>query len=435
MELCMSQRERDRLKVVEQLKKGCLKQQEVAALLGLTTRQVRRILRRYEKEGDKGLVHRLRNRTSNRKIPDRLRRQVLGRIKKRYGDFGPTLVSEYLDREEGIGLSRETLRRWMSEEGLWRPRRARVRHRQWRQRKACFGELVQLDSSIHDWFEGRGEAAVLVAMIDDATSRLFARFFPSDTTTSNMQALRMYLRRYGRPVAIYADKASHFHTTRSADLEEKLQGRAPETQIGRALRELGIRYIRAHSPQAKGRVERCFGTAQDRLIKGMRLEGISRIAEANRYLEGKFLREWTRRWSVKPARAVDVHRRIAGFDLKAILSVQESRVVANDYTVRYERGIYQIERAAVRRGLRGSKVVVEKRLDGGLRLRWRGKYLRYRRVTEEDGKKQCRKAPTPVGLRPPSVGACAKSRIPAPDHPWRKRTILSCRKPDISTLR
>ncbi len=148
----MSQRERDRLKVVEQLKKGCLKQQEVAALLGLTTRQVRRILRRYEKEGDKGLVHRLRNRTSNRKILDRLRRQMLGRIKKRYGDFGPTLVSEYLAREEGIGLSRETLRRWMSEEGLWRPRRARVRHRQWRQRKPCFGELVQLDSSIHDWF-------------------------------------------------------------------------------------------------------------------------------------------------------------------------------------------------------------------------------------------------------------------------------------------
>jgi len=236
-------------------------------------------------------------------------------------------------------------------------------------------------------------------------------------------------------VAIYADKASHFMTTRRADLEECLRGREAETQIARALRELGIRYIAAHSPQAKGRVERSFGTAQDRLVKGMRLEGISRVEEGNRYLVEKFLPLWNRRFTVKPASEANVHRPLLGYDLNAILNVQTTRTVANDYTLRHEGKLYQIDPREITVGLRGSKVVMEERLEGALKIRWRGRYLRYRAIERKEVMRESMpRAATPVGLRPPSVAALAEPRIPAPDHPWR-RTFLSCRKADISTLR
>ena len=197
MELRMSRKERDRLKVVEQLRDGRLKQREVAELLGLGVRQVRRILRRYEAKGDAGLVHRLRNRASNRRIKKEVRSKAVRRLSSRYSDFGPTLASEYLAKEAGIEVSRETVRGWMVEEGLWEVGKQRVRHRQWRERKACFGELVQMDTSIHDWFEGRGEEAVLLAMIDDATSQLWARFYKADSTRTNMAMLCSYLKRFG----------------------------------------------------------------------------------------------------------------------------------------------------------------------------------------------------------------------------------------------
>lgn len=435
MDLCMSREERDRLRVVSQLDKGQVSQGQASEQLGVSVRQVRRILRRYEKEGDRGLVHRLRGQPSNRKLATELQERTLGLVRTHYPDFGPTLAQEYLQSVQGITVSRETLRGWMIEGKIWEPRARGVQHRQWRERKACLGELVQMDTSIHDWFEGRGEGAVLISMIDDATSQLRARFFSTDSTATNMTMLRVYLKRYGRPLAIYADKASHFKTTRRADLQESLEGRGAETQIARALRELGIQYIAAHSPQAKGRVERSFETAQDRLVKGMRLEKISTIAEGNQYLEKKFLPLWNRRFTVKPARSADAHRALGSYDLKAILSVQETRTVDNDYTLRYAGQRYQIERCEITVGLRRSKVIVEERLDGGLKLRWRGRYLRHREIDKQgDARRPTPRAATPVGLRPPSVAARANPGIPAPKHPWRKRTLLLCRKPDVSTL-
>lgn len=437
MELCMSLKERDRLRVLHDLSEGRLKQTEAAEVMGVGTRQARRLLRRYENKGDAGIVHGLRNRSSNRKIPQKVKARVLNRVSVRYRDFGPTLAAEYLEEEDGLIVSRETLRGWMVEAGLWIPRKRRVRHRQWRERKACFGELVQLDTSIHDWLEGRGDSMVLISMIDDATSRLFAHFFPNDSTATNMRLIWSYLVRFGRPLAIYADKAGHFKARREPTAEEALNGREAETQIQRALRELGIQYLAAHSPQAKGRVERSFETAQDRLIKGMRLEAVKTVEEANHYLRQRFLPLWNRRFTVEPASPADVHRPVEGYDFKVIFSVQTTRTVANDYTIRHEGDFYQIRRTDIVPGLRGAKVTVEKHLSGQLKIRWRQRILRYRKIDPARIRKKSksRQAATPLGLRPRSVAACAKSRIPRPDHPWRNRTVLSGRKADISTLR
>jgi transposase len=432
----MSQEERDRMRVVNQLDGGQITQQEASGQLEISVRQVRRLLRRYEKEGDAGLVHKLRGRPSNRRIGRKVQQKALSVVRARYSDFGPTLAQEYLESDHRISVSRETLRGWMIEAKIWEPRARGVKHRQWRERRACHGELVQMDTSKHEWFEGRGQETVLISMIDDATSRLEARFFSTESTATNMAMLRRYLGHHGRPIAIYADKASHFKTTRRADIEESLQGREAETQIARALRELGIRYIPAHSPQAKGRVERSFQTAQDRLVKGMRVEGVSTIAEANHYLERKFLPLWNRRFTVKPTSEAEAHRPVGTYDLKAILSVQETRTVDNDYTLRHGGKLYQIERCEITVGLRRSKVIVEERLDGRLKFRWRGRYLRHREINRQgDAEKPTLRAATPVGLRPPSVAARTNPGIPAPNHPWRKRTLLSCRKADISTLR
>jgi transposase len=413
---------------MNQLEGRQLTQREGAKHLQLSERQVRRVWKRFRQEGDGGLVHKLRGCRSNRRLSEEFKDKVLGIVRKRYEDFGPTLACEYLEEGHGVKVSRETLRGWMAEAGIWTVRASGVKHRAWRERRACCGELVQMDSSIHRWFEGRGEEAVLIFMIDDATSRLHARFFPTDSTRTNMAMLRSYMRRYGRPLAIYADKASHFMTTRQPDLEESLAGRKAQTQIERALKELGIEYIAAHSPQAKGRVERGFGTAQDRLVKGLRVAKVSTIREATKYLERTFLPLWNDRFTVKAASGADAHRPLEGYDVGQILSVQTTRTVGNDYTIRHHRKLYQIARSAIARGLRRSKVIVEERLEGARRLRWRGRYLRHREITTEPVKAPAPEALTPVGLRPPSVRASKKPGLPGPAHPWRKRTVLSCRK-------
>jgi len=404
MELCM--RDRERVKVLDAVKRGDVSQREAGGLMGLSLRQTKRLLKRYREEGDEGIIHRLRGRVSNRRITEELRKKVEGLIEERYRDFGPTLAMEYLGEKHGIFVSRETLRKWMSCWGFWQEKRRRVKHREWRERKGCFGEMVQMDTSEHDWFEGRGEKAYLILMIDDATSRINARFYRTDSTETNMDLLKRYFRRYGRPKAIYADKASHFKTTRPTTIEEELAGRKSETQIGRALRELDVRYIAAHSPQAKGRVERSFCTAQDRLVKGMRVEGISTIDMANEYLTNDFIPRWNRWLVVKPAKPLDAHRTIKGLDLNAFLSVQEYRVVANDYTIQFQKRLFQVKKASVTAGLRKGKVLIESRLDGSIHIRFRKAYLKFREIAQERRPfKSSDRAVTPVGLRPPSVTA------------------------------
>jgi len=445
----MSKKEQERLRRIEEVVEGRLSQREAAGVWTVSCRQVRRIVRRYRQEGVAGLVHRLRGRPSRRRMAGGVRQRVLAMVGERYADFGPTLASEKLAEREGLVVSRETVRKWMIQEGLWRPRKQRVTHRQWRERKSCWGEMVQMDTSQHAWLEGRGgEEPVLIAMIDDASSRLYARFFPTESTRSNMALLAGYIRRYGCPVAIYADRASHFQCAEKRTIADQLAGREAETQIGRALRELDIRYIAARSPQAKGRVERCFGTLQDRLVKELRLRGISTIPAANDYLDKQFLPFWNRRFTVPPASPADLHRPGHGYQLDSILSLQETRTVANDYTVRHNNKRYQIESPNISRGLRQAKVLVEERRDGSLRIRWRNRYLKHHQLpvapwppVEMPARGQGQRPPGPQALDN-SQGNDELSTIPQaqqypplPDPGTENRTFLLCRKEDISILR
>ena len=264
------------------------------------------------------------------------------------------------------------------------------------------------------------------------------RFFDSDTTLTNMEMIGRYIRRYGRPMAIYADRASHFITTRPRSREEALEGRESETQVKRALRELGIEYIPAGSPQAKGRVERSFGVEQHRLVKEMRLAGISTIERANEFLEAEYTRRRNKRFAVLPGSSVDAHRPTSGLKLDEILCVREGRTVGNDYTIRYQGRLYQIQKKSAFAGLRGSKVSVETRTDGSMRLGWKGKYLRVHEIEGAANKARGLRPSAAVELRSPSATGRSPQRKPPKDHPWRKpynRTLLLCAKADISTLR
>src|SRR5215471_11735896 len=285
----MSQKERDVLKIMHAVLRGERTQAEAARLLDKSTRQIRRLQRRLQAGGDAAIVHGLRGKPSNHQPDPHLRQAVLAAYRQRYADFGPTFASEKL-AHEGLHVGAQTLRRWLIAEGLWQRRRRRDPHRSRRPRRACFGELVQMDASIHDWLEGRGEEVVLISMIDDATSRILARFYPAGTVEAHLDLLGLWLRRHGRPRALYTDRHSIF--------EPQDKGRAlPDavTQFGRALRELDIELICAHSPQAKGRVERSFGTAQDRWVKELRLVGV-RTAEGANELLGRLLPAHNRRF-------------------------------------------------------------------------------------------------------------------------------------------
>jgi hypothetical protein len=378
----MTQRDRDRLVVLKKALKKLITQRQAAAELDLTDRQVRRLLVRMKEVGDRAVIHGLRGRASHRKLSEDTRSKAIAVLSQEvYRGFGPTLASEYLAKKHKLIIGREALRQLMIGAGLWRNRRQKVKSvHEWRPRRSSRGEMVQWDTSEHDWLEGRGERLYLIHMIDDATSELMARFVRHDSTEENMRLLWSYLERHGRPVAFYTDKASLFLTT-----EKRLRDRPdvrvdpanlPPTQIGRALRELGIIWIAAHSPQAKGRIERSFGTAQDRLVKGLRVAEASTLEQANRYLDKEFLPWWNQHLVVIAASPIDAHRLLGQeHSLDASLSLVDTRQVANDYTVRFERKIYQITREHVRAGLRGANVRVEARLDGSIAVRFQHQYL------------------------------------------------------------
>src|SRR6202166_785899 len=308
--IAMSQRERDRLRVLHEVKQKHLTQVEAAQQLNVSDRHVRRMLVRIRERGDGGIVHRLRGRPSNHKLAAPWEQKILARVRQRYADFGPTLAVEHLAKD-GLLVSRETLRKWMIQAALWRPRRQRVKAvHLWRERRANFGELVMQDSSPFRWLENRGPACQLIALIDDATSRIWARFTEHDTTEENLRTLEGWLRRYGRPVAHYTDKNSIFRTAGPATLPEQLRGERARSQFGRALQELGIEWIAAQSPQAKGRIERLFETLQDRLVKEMRLAEINTLEGGNHFLETRFLPEWEQRFTVAPRNPRNAHRRL-----------------------------------------------------------------------------------------------------------------------------
>jgi transposase len=431
--IALSQQERDRLRVLHQVQQKQLTQIVAAQRLKVTDRQVRRMLQRIRQRGDSSLVHGLRGRPSNRKLAVRLEQKILARLRQRYADFGPTLAAEHL-AQEGFPVSRETLRKWMTKAALWRPRSQRVKAvHVWRERRASFGELVMQDSSPFRWLEERGPACHLIALMDDASSRIWGRFTEHDTTEENLRTLEGWLRRYGRPLAHYTDKASIFRKAGPQPFAEQLRGDAQRTQFGRALHELGIEWIAAHSPQAKGRIERLFETLQDRLVKEMRLAGIDSLEGANHFLEMRFLPEWEQRFTVVPRNARNAHRRLGQEQhLEEILSVRVARRVAEDHTVSWDGNRWGVVREEVCAGLRGAAVEIERRLDGSHWLRYRGRYLHLRACPEA-----VRPPASPSGLRPPGLAEQTpkpqnkikpKYHVPA-EHPWRrpwKRTFLSC---------
>jgi transposase len=393
----MTQADRDRLVTLKKAKKKLITQRQAAEELGLSVRHVKRLIHALKKHGDKAVVHGLRGKRSNRKTAEKIQREAVKILSAPvYEGFGPTLAAEYLGKKHGIEASKETVRQWMMGAKLWRGKKAKVQEvHTWRPRRSRFGELVQWDTSEHDWLEGRGEKLYLIAMIDDATSRLFARFVRHDSTEENMQLLWSYLEKFGRPLTFYTDKASLFQTAEKRKRDdpgvEKDAMEMPPTQIGRALRELGITWIPAHSPQAKGRVERNFLTAQDRLVKGMRVAGVRTREQANAYLTNDYLVWWERELTVEAANPDDAHRRLEkSHDLAASLSHVETRQVRPDYTLRWDGNLYQIERAAVTTGLRGANVRVEQRLDGTLAVRHAERYLPVHECAAADRPKSAR---------------------------------------------
>jgi transposase len=425
--LWMTAKERDRLKVLHEVQKRHITQKQAAAELGLSVRWVRTLLVRLRGGGDSALRHGLRGRPSNRKIAEEVKWRTveLYREKKQaklWHDYGPTLAAEELAEQHGIAISRETLRQWLMEAKLWRRRRARVEQAHvWRARRARYGELVQWDTSEHDWLEGRGEKLYLIGMIDDATSQLTARFVRHDSTEENLRQLRHYLEQHGRPVAVYTDKASLFQIAPRA-IHHRDAPAEQLSQIGRALKELNIEWIAAHSPQAKGRIERAFQTAQDRLVKGLRQVGANDADTANAYLQQVYVPLWNRRFRREPEMAGDAHRALLpGTNLDSALSIRESRTVSPDYTVRWAGAIYRVQREQIARGMRGARVPVERRLDGSRWMHWRNRMVALERCETRPRMLLARSCKLRIPeLRSAAEKARAKQRFLEGRRQWRE---------------
>ncbi len=402
----MRVKELRRVPVIRHVMEQKMTQVQAGALLGLSTRQVRRLIERVEQEGDQGLAHRGRGKPSNRRMPEKVKATVLTLYAQRYGDFGPTLAAEKLIERHGITLSDETLRRWLTARGIDHFRRRKRPHRAWRKRRSHVGELLQLDGSHHGWLEGRGPCGVLMAYIDDASSRVFARCYDYEGTIPAMDSFQRYVRQYGIPLAIYADRHTTYPSPAQPTVEEQLTGAEPTSQFGRALGELGVELIPAYSPQAKGRIERLFHTFQDRVIKEMRLAEVSTMEEANRFLE-RYLPIYNQRFEVQPAQPVDLHRsRPAQRDLDRILCVKTNRVLRRDWTVAHHGHLYQVQT-----NVRATHVMVEERIDGSMRITHHGRALTYHAIASRPIKAVTAQL-THTPRRPVT---------PRPDHPWRTR--------------
>src|ERR1017187_8180346 len=378
--IAMSPEERDWLEWLKRAQDGLITQRQAAEKMGVTDRWVRRLLARMADVGDRVVVHGLRGRASNRRILEEWHAQALEILKQpEWHDFGPTFASEQLGKRHQIEVSKETVRKWMVEAGLWEShsRKAGEVHC-WRPRRSGYGELVQWDTSNHDWLEGRGEGVrYLVRLIDDATSRSWGRFVQHDGTRENMGVLWEYVARNGRMVDVYTDRASRFMVPLRPGESAQARREADRlTQIGRALREMGIGWIAAYSPQAKGRIERSFETDQDRLVKELRLAKVTTMQAANRFLEKEYWPEWNERFARSLEGVVDLHRPLTPqLDLAAALSHVEQRVIRNDYTISFAGRSYQMGRKDVKAGMKGQRLRIELRLDGELRARYEGQYV------------------------------------------------------------
>lgn len=412
----MSVKELKRVHVIRQAMTKTLRQREAGELLGLTARQVRRLIQRVRVEGDTGLRHRSRGRPSNRQHPPALKARVLRLYAKHYGDFGPTLAAEKLVERHGITLSAETVRGWWRTAGVTHFQRRKRPHRAWRARKAHVGALLQMDGSHHAWFEDRGPTCVLMAYLDDASSRVAARFYEYEGTVPAMDSFGRYVRCYGVPLCAYADKHTTYRAQGEPTVAEQLAGTKPQSQFERALAALGVELIHAHSPQAKGRGERLFKTLQDRLVKDLRLAGIATIEAANRFLE-TWLPRYNRQFAIPPAEAAALHRPSpTARELNRILCLKTTRVVRRDWTVAHHGHLYQLDT-----NVRAMQVMVEERLDGTIEFTHHGRPLRSHAIAAR---------PIQVTAPPPLITSRRPVK-PRLTHPWHRR-ILPERPPSAS---
>jgi hypothetical protein len=387
--LTMSQKEVDRIRIVSQIESNKLTVEEGSELLGISQRQAYRVMKRIKEQGAKGVIHKLRGRESNRGYPGELKSKIIEIYRRSYPDYGPTLFSEMLIEYHNISLNRETLRNWLRQKSITTSLRKKRPHRRKRERRSCFGELLQFDGSHHDWFEARGAECCLLNCVDDATGRVYLKFALSENTQDVLLTIWEYVNKYGNPRSIYTDRASVYYA------EGNL------TDFGRAMKQLNIELIFAKSPQAKGRVERFNRTLQDRLIKALRREAISNIAEANKYLQEVFTNKFNKRFAVNPEQP-DVHRSAEGYNLENIFCYKTTRQVRNDYTINLSGGYIQLLKGNAPLPKPKQSVTISKWLNGQMHIYFNEQELSYKSLKDKPGKKGY------------------KSRKVPKDHPWRK---------------
>lgn len=410
----MSKKELKRLPVIHKAMEKRLTQIKAAEILDLSDRQIRRIIEKIKKGGDQAIVHGNRGKSSPFKLPEEKAGEIRSIVEKRYHDFGPTFAAEKLWESDEIKIGKEKLRQLMTSWHLWHPKsRKKGQVHQWRERKHYRGEMIQMDGSDHNWLENRGPRLVLMGYIDDATNEVFARFYEYEGTFPAMDSFKRYMAQYGLPFSFYVDKHSAYKTTRQPNLDEDLKGEFAKTQFARSLKEVGVKVIFAHSPQAKGRIERVFETLQDRLVKEMRLADVKTLTEANKFLE-TYLPKHNARFAIAPQKGTNLHRPISkNFNLDEIFCVKEYRTVSSGYTFNWRGRIFLIKNPSLT--MKKQRVCIMEYFDGKMKLKLKNKYLSFEEVTNKDIQAIARDQKAARKL-------IKKARIyypPPKNHPWR----------------
>lgn len=388
----MSGKEIDRLTVVMSSAEGKIRRKEAAGILRITDRQLRRLVKGYKEIGKLALISRKRGAVSNNRISEDKRAEALCLITRNYYDFGPTLAAEKLREMHGITVSKETVRKWMIEGGLWKPKAAKEKSsHQMRERRSRYGEMIQIDGSPHDWFEGRREPCTLIVFIDDATNEFMElRFYETETTKAYMETTHIYLNEFGRPVAFYSDRHGVFRVNR----KESLNG-IERTQFGRAMKTLDIELINANTPQAKGRVERANQLLQDRLVKELRLRKINTIETANEFLD-EYKHALNDKFAVKAKSPENAHRVVLHDkkELDLIFSIHSERIISRNLEVQYDNTIYQIQTESSGLSMRGGRAVISEDFKGNVSLIYKGREMKYKTYRKTEKQSELENAKT-----------------------------------------
>ncbi len=407
--IIMSQRELKRVPVIHSVLSKQLTQIDAANILGLSTRQVRRIIKNLKQKGDIALVHHSRGKPSNRALSQALKSKILYLCRTKYKGFNPTFAAEKLFEIDKLSLHPDTLRKYFIAEGIHYKKRKISKHRSWRPRKECFGQMIQLDGSHHDWFEGRAGKCVLMGYIDDATGRIFGHFYEYEGTMPAMDSFKRYITKYGIPQSIYLDKHSTYKSTKKLTLWDELNNQKAQSQFERALSELGVDVIHANSPQAKGRIERSFNTHQDRLVKELKLNNINTIKDANSFLHRYYIQKHNYKFTIKAKNKTNLHTQVPKhFDINRIFSIKNKATLRNDFTVQYKNRFYQVLEP-----IRAKELTLEERIDGKFYIYHKDTQLKYKLIDKKPQK-------------PKQIFKPRTKHIPAKDHPYR----VIYKKPD-----